>query len=43
MNLRRMGMPLMRILVFKPIRKSTLKRNDTQTWSVRKVSFVTQI
>lgn len=43
MNLRRMGMSLMRILVFKPIRKSTLKRNDTQMLSVRRVSFVTQI
>lgn len=43
MNMRRMGMPLIRVLVFKSIRKSTQKRNYTQMWSVRRVSFVAQI
>ena len=43
MNLRRMGMSLSKILAFEPIRKSKLKRNYTQMWSVRRVSFVTQI
>lgn len=43
MNMRRMGMSLTRILAFKCIRKYTRKRNYTQMWNVRRVSFVTQI
>lgn len=43
MNMRRIGMSLTQVLVFKFIRKSTQKRNYTQMWSVRRVSFAAQI
>ena len=36
-------MSLIRVLVFKPIRKFTLKRKCTQMWSERQAAFVTQM
>lgn len=39
-NMRRMGLFLMRVFVFKFIRECTLKRNYIQVWSVRRVLFV---
>lgn len=43
MNMKRMGMSLIRAHVFKFIRKSTPKGNYTQVWSVGRASFVVQI